>query len=246
MSVERVYRYRTAEDLATSMAGRLAHRMVELQAEHGRVHLALTGGSTAVPMYEAFATLAQATSLDASNLELWWTSERYVPTTDQRRNSTKALSLLARTVTMVSSQVHPMPSSTGTSDADEAAFIYANELGDVQFDICLLGIGRDGHVAAIYPDHPSLEVQSETSLLAMGVSDAPEPPHERLTLSLNAINRSREVWLVASGEAKSEIVARALQHDPQLPAGLVHGASATNWFLDAEAAQLLPYYRCQF
>lgn len=246
MSVQRICRYRTLEDLATSMAGRLAQRLAELQAGQERVHLALTGGNTAIPMYEAFATLAQATSLDASKLEFWWSSERYVPTTDQRRNSTQALSVLARTVSVVSSQVHPMPSSTGTSDPDEAAFIYANELGDVRFDICLLGIGRDGHVASIYPNHPSLHAQSETSSLALGVTDAPTPPHERLTLTLNAINRSREVWLLAAGSDKAEIVARALQHDPELPASLVHGAVTTNWFLDAEAAALLPYHRCEF
>lgn len=246
MSGQRIYRYRTLDDLATSMAGRLAQRLVELQGEQDRVHLALTGGNTAVPMYSAFATLAQATALDASKLELWWSSERYVPTTDQQRNSTAALSLLAGNMSMVSSQVHPMPSSTGTSDPDEAAYVYAEELGDVVFDICLLGIGHDGHIASIYPGHPSLKVQSETSLLALGVTNAPTAPHERVTLTLNAINRSREVWLLAAGAAKAEIVARALKHDPSLPAGLVHGATATNWFLDSAAAALLPYHRCQF
>lgn len=246
MSVERVYRYRSRDELATSMAARLVQRIVELQATKDRVQLALTGGSTSVPLYEAFATLAQATALDPAKLELWWTSERYVPTTDRQRNSTRALSLLARTLSLVSAQVHPMPSSTGTSDPDEAAYVYATELGEVIFDICLLGIGRDGHVAAIYPDHPSLNVQSETTLTVVGVSDAPNPPTERVTLTMNAINRSNEVWLLASGAPKQAIVARALQHDPALPAGLVHGAHSTHWFLDQDAAAGLPYYRCAF
>lgn len=246
MSVERVFRYRNSEELSVSMAGRLAQRVAELQASKGRVQLALTGGSTAVPLYEAFATLAQATALDPAKLELWWTSERYVPTTDQQRNSTRVLSLLARTLPLVSSQVHPMPSSTGTSDPDEAAYEYASELGDTTFDICLLGVGLDGHIAAIYPNHPSLAVQSETSSTAIGVTDAPNEPTERVSLTFKAINRSSEVWLLASGERKSDVVTRALQHDPTLPAGLVHGAEATYWFLDQDAAANLPYHRCRF
>lgn len=246
MGVQRVYRYRSRDELAMSMAGRLVHRLVELQAGKERVHLALTGGSSAVALYEAFATLAQATAFDPTRLELWWTSERYVATTDQRRNSTGALSLLARTMSLVSSQVHPMPSTTGTSDPDEAAYDYAKELAGVTFDICLLGIGADGHVAAIYPGHPSLQVQAETNLLAIGVTDAPHEPFERVTLTLNAINRSSEVWLLASGAHKAEIVARALQHDPELPAGLVHGAEATYWFVDQDAAAGLAYHRCRF
>ncbi len=246
MSLQRVYRYPSLDDLATSMAGRLAQRLVELQQGQEKVHLALTGGRTAVSLYEAFAVLAQATALDASRIELWWTSERYVPTTDPNRNSTRALSILARTMTFQPSQVHPMPSSTGTSDPDEAAYDYAAELVGVQFDICLLGMGTDGHIAAIYPDHPSMHLQAETNLLAIGVTDAPLPPSERITVTMKAINRSNEVWLMASGAQKADVVARAIQADQTLPAGLVHGASATNWFLDAQAAAKLPYYRCEF
>lgn len=231
--------------MATSMAARLAQRMVELQETQDRVHLALTGGGTAVALYQALATLAQATRLDPSRIELWWSSERYVPTTDPMRNSTRALSLLARTLPVVSSQVHPMPSTTGTSDADEAAYLYANELGATEFDICLLGVGPDGHVASLFPNHESFTVQSETSQLAIGVTDAPVDPPERITLTLKAINRSHEVWLMASGDRKSEVVARAVQHDPALPAGMVHGSDATYWFLDAGAATRLPYFRCQ-
>ncbi|MGB3956108.1 MAG: 6-phosphogluconolactonase [Brooklawnia sp.] len=246
MSLERVFRYRSLDELATSMAGRLASRLAQLQASQDVVHLALTGGATVQPVYAAFGNLAQATSLDPARLELWWSSERYVPTTDLQRNSTRALTQLARTLPIVSSRVHPMPSSTGTSDPDEAAFVYAEELGDVTFDICLLGIGTDGHVASIYPDHQSLRMQSDTTLSAIGVTDAPVEPPERVTLTLNAINRSSEVWLLAAGSDKADAIGRALRHDQGTPAGLVHGAEATYWFLDRDAAAQLPYYRCRF
>ena len=244
MSLQRIFRYRSPDELATSMAGRLVQRIIDLQATRDCVNLALTSGNTASSMYAAFGMLAQTPSLDPNRLTLWWSSERYVPTTDPHRNSTLALSLLARKLSLVSSNVHPMPSTTGTRDPDEAAYIYATEIGDTIFDICLLGLGRDGHVAAIYPDHHSLTVQHETSLLAIGVTDAPVPPLERVTLTLNTINRSSEVWLLATGTAKADVVARAVQHDTVLPAGLVHGAEATYWFLDAAASRRLRYHRC--
>ena len=245
MGVQRLFRYRSSDELAISMAGRLVQRIVELQTERDCVHLALTGGTTSIKLYEAFGTLAQATALDPNRLQLWWSSERYVSTTDPERNSTLALSLLARTLPIVSAMVHPMPSTTGTRDPDEAAYIYASEIGEVAFDICLLGVGPDGHVAAIFPNHPSLAIQAETTLNAIGVSNAPSGLAERVTLTLTAINRSSEVWLLATGESKADVVARAVQHDPELPAGLVHGVEATHWYLDSEAAQQLPYYRCE-
>ncbi|WIY81616.1 6-phosphogluconolactonase [Propionimicrobium sp. PCR01-08-3] len=245
MSLQRVFRYRSLDELTTSMAGRLAKRLAELQREKERVHLALTGGMTALALYESLATLAQATNLDPARLELWWTSERYVPTTDQLRNSTRALTVLARTLPFVPAQVHPMPSSTGTMDSDEAAYAYSKELENVAFDICLLGMGPDGHVASIYPNHPSLQLQADTTLSVVGVTKAPIDPPERITLTLKTINASNEVWLLASGEKKADVAARAVAHDPALPAGLVHGASATYWFLDRDAAAQLPYYRCR-
>jgi len=246
VSLERVCRYRGLRELTISMAGRLVQRLADLQAEKPVVHMALTGGATVQPMYAALGNLAQTTALDPSRLELWWNSERYVPTTDLRRNSTQALTQIARSLPIVSAKVHPMPSSTGTSDPDEAAYIYAKELGDVTFDICLLGVGCDGHVASIYPDHPSMRLQSETTLSAIGVTNAPRDPPERVTLTLNTINRSSEVWLLASGTQKADIIARALRHDQTIPAGLVHGADTTYWFLDLEAAEKLPYYHCRF
>lgn len=246
MGLQRVFRYRSLEELAVSMAGRLAQRLVELQSQKDRVQLALTGGTTALAVYESFATLAQATDLDPEKLELWWTSERYVPTTDQLRNATQALSVLARTLPFVSAQVHPMPSSTGSSDPDEAAYDYSHELGAVTFDICLLGLGADAHVAAIYPDHPSLELQAETTLSVVGVTGAPSAPAERVTLTLNTINKSTEIWLMAAGPEKADAVAWGVGHDPNRPAGLVSGVSATYWFVDQQAAAKLPHHRCQF
>lgn len=246
MGLQRIHRYRDLGELSTGMAGRLARRIVELQTTRQRVHIALPGGTTARALYTALASLAPATALDPARLEVWWTSERYVPPTDLERNSTQALSILARTIQLVSAQVHPMPSDKGTSDPSEAAYAYAKELGDVDFDICLLGVGTDGHVASIYPDHPSMKDQGDKGLRVIGVTEAPIPPAERISISMGTINRSSEVWLMAAGMEKARAVTRGVTHDPLLPAGLVHGIDATYWFVDKAAAADLPYHHCEF
>jgi 6-phosphogluconolactonase len=103
----------------------------------------------------------------------------------------------------------------------------------------MLGVGPDGHVASLFPGHPQLDVHDQ---LAVAVTDSPKPPSERITLTYPALNRSRSVWLLVSGEAKAEAVAAALAGDGDLhdtPARGVAGHEDTVWFLDREAASRL-------
>lgn len=245
MSMQRIHRYADAGELAAGMAGRLALRLADLQREQDRVHLALAGGRTALAIYRTFASLGRSTGIDTRRLEIWWVSECWVPTTNPHRVSTEALSVLVAMLPNAS-QVHSMPSSIGTNDPDDAAFSYATELGDTIFDICLLGIGSDGSVAGLFPNHPGLELAGETNLSVIGVTNLPVEPAEQITLSLRAINRSREVWFMASGARKAAAVQGAIEGDQALPAARVDGSVATHWYLDEEAAAGLPRFHCRF
>lgn len=245
MRGHRIHRYADASELAAGMAGRLALRLADLQRERERVHLALAGGRTALEVYQNFASLGRSSGIDTARLEIWWVSECWVPTTDPHRISTEALSVLA-TMLPSASQVHPMPSSIGTNDPDDAAYSYAGELGKTIFDLCLLGVGPDGSVAGLYPDHPGLALAAETNQTVIGVTGLPVEPAERITLSLASINRSQEVWLMATGGEKSGAVRDSLAGDERLPAAQINGVQATHWFLDAEAASQLPHFSCRF
>lgn len=237
----RVVRFHTPEELAEGAAQQLLARLVEVQQAQGEVNLCLTGGRVANTMYTSLASLAEGSDLDPRQLSLWWGDERFVGLTDPDRNALQSLSLLARTLHLSPSQTHPMPGSDGKADPDEAAFSYARELGDTVFDVCLLGMGEDGHVASIFPDHPSMD---PTTATVIGVTDSPKPPSERVSLTLNALNRSTAIWMLVTGEAKAEAVAKALAGDWFLPAARVRGTVETLWFLDAEAASLLPRFNC--
>ena len=237
----RVIRFTNADELAEAVAAQLLARLIEVQQD-GPVHLCLTGGRIANRMYEALATLAEDSALDPSLMHIWWGDERFVPLTDPDRNATQSFGILARTMTFTPGQTHPMPARDGKADAHEAAFAYARELGDTVFDVCLLGMGEDGHVASLFPNHPSF--QNTMASAVIGVEDAPKPPPERMSLTMNAINRSRAVWMLVSGAGKAEALTRAMGGDPSLPASAVRGTEETLWFLDAEAASLLPRYNC--
>ncbi len=244
MNAPRVFRYRDGAELAARAGGRLGAHLAQLQHRQEYVNLCLTGGPTGLALCHQLAALAPSGLFDASRLQLWWSSERFVDTTDPVRVAFRTLSVLAATIPLVPSHIHAMPPRTGTVDVDDAAFAYAEELGDTIFDCCLLDVGEDGHVASIFPRHSSFEVQAKTTLLASGVTDAPYDPPERVTLNLPAINRSREVWLLASGADKRESVRAGLEGDPRCPAAHLHGTERTLWFVDEGAAQSLPYFRC--
>lgn len=241
MSAPRVLRHEELDELVEDAARSLMDTLLGLQSSQETVHVCLTGGRMANRIYERFAELVPDSGLNSAALHLWWGDERFVPTTDPERHALRTLSILARTLPLSSAQTHPMPASDGKADPGDAAYAYAQELGDTVFDICLLGLGADGHVASLFPG----QIDDHGSALAVGVSDAPYPPSERVTLTLNAINRSQRVWLWVGGAQKADVVARALAGDAQLPAAHVCGQLETLWFVDEEAASQLPLYQCE-
>ena len=233
-----VLRHPDAAALAANAAAALLRRVVEMQAGGGIVHLCLTGGRIANTVYEHLAGMVATSHLDPGRLELWWGDERFVPTDDPTRHSLQALARLAGSFPLDPGRTHPMPSADAFADPHEAAYAYAREISGTTLDICLLGIGEDGHIASLFADHPAFE---PTQSLVVGVADPPKPP-ERVSLTLSAINRSREVWLFGSGPEKAGPVSRALRGDPTVPAAHVHGVEQTLWFVDEAAAALVPYH----
>lgn len=236
-----VVRYCDPAALAIQTARRLIAALIDLQADGRIPQLCLAGGRSAMAMYAEFARLVPDSLLDPSRLELWWSDERFLPADDPERNAGPALALLARSFAVDPGKTHSMPSADGTVDADASANTYAKELGDTVFDLCLLGMGPDGHVASIFPNHPSSE---PTSQPVIGVSEAPKPPPERISLTIDRMNTSAQVWLLVSGADKAEAVARALAGDSELPAAQVSGRERTLWILDEAAASQLPYFEC--
>ena len=236
-----VVRYADAAELADQAAARLLATLIELQADGHVVQVCLTGGRIAHAVYALLGEQVGDSALDPARLELWWGDERFVPTGDPERNAGPTLALLAGHFPLDPSRTHPMPSADGVIDAAASAATYAKELGDTRFDLCLLGLGPDGHVASIFPNHPSSE---PTTQPVIGVSDAPKPPPERISLTIPTLNESSQVWFLVSGTEKSNALSRSLAGDTSLPAGRVAGRDRTLWLVDQAAASELPYFDC--
>jgi 6-phosphogluconolactonase len=241
------------EVLAEAVAARLLIRLVDAQAERGVASVVLTGGRVADKVYRAVAASPARDAVDWSRVDVWWGDERFLPSGDPERNETLARAALLDGVPLDPARVHPMPPSDGPDgdDPEAAAARYAAELAAAakpgserlpHFDLLLLGIGEDGHVASVFPEHPAAYETRPVS----AVRGSPKPPPVRITLTLPAINTAEDVWLIATGPDKADAVGMALSGagPVQLPAAGVGGVSGTLWLLDrAAAAHVAPKLR---
>lgn len=219
--------------LAEATAARLIVRLTDAQAVRGTASLVLTGGRIAAQIYAAVRDNSARDAVDWSRVDFWWGDERFLPSGDPDRNETQAREAFLSALPVDPARVHPMPASDGPhgSDAAAAAAAYAAELGAV-FDVVLLGVGEDGHVASVFPGHP---VGADPRPVA-DVHDSPKPPPVRITLTLTTLNTADEVWLLASGAGKADAVREALTASPAtLPAAKVHGRQRTLWLVDTDA-----------
>ena len=226
------------DDVAEALTARLTARIAELQTDLQIPQIALTGGRIADRAYARLAAEGRRSAADWSRVELWWGDERFVPAADDDRNAKQALDVLTPALPLDDSRIHPMPASDAGLELDEAAAAYDTELLGTRFDICLLGMGPDGHVASLFPEHPSSYADGRV----IAVRDSPKPPPDRISLTLEVINASTEVWFLVSGEDKAAAAAMALQRTGpvQVPAAGVSGRERTVWLIDRAAAAQLP------
>ncbi|WP_235738709.1 6-phosphogluconolactonase [Nocardioides alcanivorans] len=229
----------TAEALAGAVAQALVVRLGEAQVA-GRVPaVALTGGTIAASIHRALADIGPGSGVDWGLVDFWWGDERFVAADSPDRNARDVLPLLAA-LGADPARVHPMPAADGLS-LGLASQQYADELrqhGGGEFEVVMLGIGPDGHVASLFPGHRALTVEEQ---ITVAVTDSPKPPPERISLTFEALRRTRELWLVASGTGKADAVRAAHLPGPveAIPARGVRGRLGTVWWLDRDAAAAL-------
>jgi len=250
MSAPEVIVHRDAELLAKAVAARLVTRLVDAAAARGTGSLVLTGGGIGTAVLSELAAAPARDAVDWRHLDVWWGDERFVPSGDKERNETGARAALLDHVDVDPARVHPMAPSDGPDgdDPDAAAARYATRLKEAatqedhgpvpSFDVLLLGIGPEGHIASLFPGLPAL--YDERSVVA--VRNSPKPPPTRLSLTLPSINAAKEVWILASGKEKAGAVALALSGTGpvQVPAAGAHGRQRTLFLLDSDAAEQLP------
>ncbi len=262
MSVPEVVVYRDGPLLAQAVAARLVTGLTDAFAARGGASVVLTGGGIGTKVLAELAAAPARDAIDWPRLDIWWGDERFVPAGDPDRNETGARAALLDHVGVDPARVHAMPGPDGPDgdDPEAAAARYASWLADAaragtasagaasaghglvpSFDVLMLGIGPEGHVASLFPGLPALG----DSRPVVAVRDSPKPPPTRLTLTLPSLQAAREVWILASGEEKADAVALALSGDgPEgsapVPAAGARGRQRTLFLLDSAAAAKVP------
>jgi 6-phosphogluconolactonase len=245
-----VLRHPDSASLAQAVAARLITTMVERQEAAGHTSICLTGGRIGTAVLAEIAANPGRDSVDWVNVEIWWGDERFLPTGDPERNETGARAALLDHIRLDPGHVHPIPGpDLSADDVDAAAAAYATALAararpedhgaSPSFDVVLLGIGPDAHVASLFPEQPALH----DTRTCTAVRGAPKPPPVRISLTLTAINGGTEVWILASGSEKASAVRLALTQGAgafQVPAAGARGRERTLFLIDEAAASRLP------
>ena len=236
--------YSDTEALIAAAGDRLVEGITAAIAARGSASIVLTGGGTGIGLLKRVRE--RAAEIEWSKVHIYWGDERFVTQDDDERNDKQAREALLDHIDIPAVNVHSMASSDGEfgDDLDAAAGGYEQLLNETfvepttEFDIHLLGMGGEGHINSLFPDTAAVR---ETERMVVGVTDSPKPPPRRITLTLPAVRRSREVWLVVSGESKAGAVAAAVggAQPVEIPAAGAVGSEATVWLLDEAAAAKL-------
>ena len=203
-----------AEEVAEDAAADIAQALRD-----GARSLVLAGGTTPRRCYELLAEL----DVEWGRVSVLFGDERCVPPLDPESNYRMAKEVLLDRVLPAS--VYRIPADLGP---DEGADLYAEVVEFVApFDLVILGVGEDGHTASLFPGHPALKADG----LTVGIRDAPKPPSERVSLTLEVLRDARRVIILATGAGKADAVARAKRGE--VPSGMIPRA---RWLIDRAAA----------
>lgn len=193
----------------------------------------LTGGSLGI----GFLNELSKHSAELSNVDFIFGDERFVALDDAERNEHQGIMAFGA-LENLRLRRYPGIDSSLSEARDALSRALEASYGPVEgstevFDLVLLGVGPDGHVASLFPGH------AQQGDWVVSESSSPKPPAQRLSLSYKALNRSKRVWFLASGKAKANVVGQALQEGCDLPLAKVNGVSQTVWYLDKELSDEL-------
>jgi 6-phosphogluconolactonase len=243
-SAPEVFVYPDEDALAAAAAERLIDALSAAQATGRVASVVLTGGGVGTKMLADVSSSPHRDRVNWHRVEFWWGDERFVPADDEDRNERGARMALLDAIDVDPALIHPIGSSDEFATPEEAAAAYVKELaqaghdGGMPFDVLLLGMGPEGHVASLFPEQPAVH----DARLVVAVHGCPKPPPTRVSLTFEAIDQAREVWLVVSTAEKAEAVALALSGAARedVPAAGARGAQRTVLLLDEGAATQLP------
>jgi 6-phosphogluconolactonase len=224
-----------------ALARRVADWMLEVAtAKDGVIAVALSGGSTPQRLYERLAGPPYRDTFPWRRTHWFWGDERFVPHDDALSNYRMVRQALLSLAPIPGVNIHPIPTECVSPDA--AASAYERELKSFYgadcldparplFDVTLLGLGPDGHIASLFPGTAVLAERDRWVAAVVGAK-----LEARITLTYPVLESSRHVAFLVEGEEKRAIFDRVRRGDDSLPAACLHPTTEVTWFLDTAAA----------
>ena len=219
--------YADAAELAEEVTVQILAAIEKGLKLKSQFHLVLTGGTLGVQISEALVNEFNADVDAFKGLHIWWSDERFVAADSVERNAFA----FHGNIKNPNISVHEGLASNQTNNVQDSASDYALAIENVDFDLNVLGLGPDGHVASLFPGMTDIDDQGGV----IAVTDSPKPPAERITFTMSTINSAEEVWIVAAGESKADAVTKVIEGDLSIPASYVRGNSHTRLIVDTEA-----------
>jgi 6-phosphogluconolactonase len=205
-----------------------------------RFVVSLAGGSTPRPVYQALAAPGLRERFPWERTHVVFGDERFVPPDDPANNASMARAALLDHVPIPPAQVHAMPTTLASAEAAATAYaatlatLYGGDrlTADHQLhDVCLLGLGEDGHTASLIPGEPVLH--ERTAWVAVVGHGRPEV---RITLTYPPLESSRAVVFLVAGAGKRDILDAVLSGTSDAPAARLRPTGEVHWFVDRAAA----------
>ena len=257
-----VYGYNNPDVLSAVAAQRLAILIMESQANVQNLdkpfHLLITGGTDSIRMFQMLASNPLLTVIDWDLVHIWWADERFVAYDSEDRNARKTrealLDLLTSHKALAESHIHEMPAdersaeeiakaSDAENDAilDAAAHDYEEEIigllgPEPVFDLAILGMGPDAHMASLFPGLPQVNNRER---IVVGVNHSPKLPPMRLSLTVPVLAHSRRTWFLTAGAEKGAALMNSLSgaNNPEYPASFANGTDEISWLTTAGTLQ---------
>ncbi|XP_044492360.1 probable 6-phosphogluconolactonase 2 [Mangifera indica] len=244
--------HESLDELSTDLADYIAELSEASVKERGVFAIALSGGSI-IGLMGKLCEAPYNKTVDWAKWYIFWADERVVAKNHVESNYKLAKDGLLSKVPIVPSHVHSINDSVSAEQAaDDYGFVLrqlvkmrvvsVSGICDCpKFDLVLLGMGSDGHVASLFPKHSLLDEKDDWVTF---ITDSPKPPPERITFTLPVINSASNVAVVVTGESKAEAVHLTIDHvgpdRPVLPSRMVQPTEGKLvWFLDKAAASKL-------
>lgn len=180
--------------------------ILENQTNLGIARIALAGGNTPLPIYNK---LSRSGGIEWSNLEVFLTDERNVLNTDEKSNSYQIKKALTPEVIEQLYEFHEFRTDLLKDECLADYQIKLDSLDDVWFELCVIGIGADGHVASLFRDTPYLRHQEAGAIATLAPEEYPIPA--RYSLTIESILNSREIIVLLDGQDKMQVLTEMLE-----------------------------------